>query len=289
MITLIGVGHVFDLRAAIRNAIEERRPAVVGVELDPARLEALRAPEASQSGFTIYAVLAYVQRRIASEYGTRAGAEMLAAADTAREVGARLAFLDLDSRFVLGRLLRAMTWREKAKFAFSVLGGLFLRRSTVESELQKFESDEAAFLEALAKDFPAVKRVLIDERNAHMAGALRSLSSARVMSRDCEPSSRTGSRTSFACGTSGPPLFRATLPRRCRSTDEPSPPSPRTILKRARPLGSSCHPCRRGRRGMKRRSHGSASGFAGTTRPRASSSRPASLAASSGSCSGRRG
>ena len=175
MITLIGVGHVFDLRAAIRNAIEERRPAVVGVELDPARLEALRAPEARQPGFTIYAVLAYVQRRIASEYGTRAGAEMLAAADTAREVGARLAFLDLDSRFVLGRLLRSMTWREKAKFAFSVLGGLFLRRSTVESELQKFESDEAAFLEALAKDFPAVKRVLIDERNAHMAGALRSL------------------------------------------------------------------------------------------------------------------
>ena len=175
MITLVGVGHVFDIGPAIRGMIVGRRPAVVGVELDPARFAALRAPEAGRPAVSIPALLAYIQRRIAREYGTQVGAEMMAAAEAARDVGAHLAFLDLDSRAVLARLMRAMTWREKARFAVSILGGLFLRRSTVEKELQKFEENENAFLQELAKDFPSLKRVLIDERNSHMATAVRSL------------------------------------------------------------------------------------------------------------------
>jgi pheromone shutdown protein TraB len=123
----------------------------------------------------VYAILALVQQRIASEYGTQAGAEMVAAADAAKDVGARLAFLDLDSRSVLARLMRAMSAKEKVRFALSVLGGLFVRKATVEKELQRFEADEGAFIDDLARSFPSVKRVLIDERNAHMAQALRAL------------------------------------------------------------------------------------------------------------------
>jgi len=175
VITLVGVGHVFDLSSAIQRAIQDRRPAVVGVELDPARFEALQAPPARAPTFSVYAILALVQRRIASEYGTQAGAEMVAAASAAKDVGARLAFLDLDSRSVLSRLMRAMSAREKVRFALSVLGGLFVGKATVEKELQRFEADEGAFIDDLARGFPSVKRVLIDERNAHMAQALRVL------------------------------------------------------------------------------------------------------------------
>ena len=175
MITLIGVGHVFELQSGIRRAIEDRRPAIVGVELDPARFQALQSPGARQRSFGVYAILAYVQRRIASEYGTQAGAEMVAAAHAAKDVGARLAFLDLDSRSVLSRLIGSMSLREKVRFGVSILGGLFVRKSTVEKELKRFEADEGAFINELARDFPSVKRVLIDERNAHMARALRAL------------------------------------------------------------------------------------------------------------------
>ncbi|HTD80616.1 MAG TPA: TraB/GumN family protein, partial [Thermoplasmata archaeon] len=170
-----GVGHVFDLQSAIRSTIQARRPAIVGVELDPARFQALQTPESRRPSFGVYAILAYVQRRIASEYGTQAGGEMIAAARAASDVGARLAFLDLDSRAVLSRLMRAMSGKERVKFALSILGGLFVRRSTVERELKRFEADEGAFIAELARDFPAVKRVLIDERNVHMAQALRVL------------------------------------------------------------------------------------------------------------------
>ena len=175
MITLVGVGHVFDIGAAIRRTIVGLKPAVVGVELDPARFAALRAPEANPPALSVTGVLAYVQRRIAREYGTQVGAEMMAAAEAARDVGALLAFLDLDSRAVLARLMRAMTLGEKARFVVSVIAGLFLRRSTVERELERFEEDESAFLQELAKDLPSVKRVLIDESNSHMAMAVRTL------------------------------------------------------------------------------------------------------------------
>ncbi len=175
MITLVGVGHVFDLRASLRRVIEERRPAVVGVELDSVRYEALRAPERKAPPFSIYSVLAYIQRRIASEYGTQAGGEMIAAAKAAADVGARLAFLDLDSRLVLTRLMRTMSFKEKARFAISILGGLFVSRKQVDAELQKFEQNQGAFFDDLARQFPAVKHVLIDERNEHMARALRGL------------------------------------------------------------------------------------------------------------------
>src|SRR5207245_1802984 len=80
------------------------------------------------------------------------------AAHAAKDVGARLAFLDLDSRSVLSRLLASMSAKEKVRFAISILGGLFVRKSTVEKELQKFEANEGAFIDELAREFPSVKR-----------------------------------------------------------------------------------------------------------------------------------
>ena len=181
VITLVGVGHVFDIGPAIRGMIVGRRPAVVGVELDPARFAALRAPDAGRPAVSIPALLAYIQRRIAREYGTQVGAEMMAAAEAARDVGAHLAFLDLDSRAVLARLMRAIAGEAKGRILVVPRGGGTrsatdrIRRSTVEKELQKFEENENAFLQELEKDFPSLKRVLIDERNSHMATAVRSL------------------------------------------------------------------------------------------------------------------
>jgi pheromone shutdown protein TraB len=71
--------------------------------------------------------------------------------------------------------MRAMTFREKARFAVSNLGGLFVSKKQVDAGLQKFEQNQGAFFDELAREFPAVKHVLIDERNEHMAKALRSL------------------------------------------------------------------------------------------------------------------
>jgi pheromone shutdown protein TraB len=179
MITLLGVGHVFDLEASIRRAIQRRAPKVVALELDPARFAFLmnRTPRGRRP--SIFALLAQFQSRIAEQYGVQVGDEMLAAAKAAREVGSEVALIDQDSQVTQTRAWQSMAFPERVRLVVFAVSGLFVRRKRVEAELDRFYQDEGGYLEQFAKELPTVKRVLIDERNAHMADALRSLHAAK--------------------------------------------------------------------------------------------------------------
>lgn len=179
MITLLGVGHVFDLGASIRTAIQRRAPKVVALELDPARFAYLmnRTPRAPRP--SVFGLLAGFQARIAEQYGVQVGDEMVAAAKAAQEIGCPVALIDQDSRITLTRAWQAMTLPERVRLVVFALGGLFVRRKRVEAELDRFYQDERGYLEQFAKELPTVKRVLIDERDAHMADALRQLHAAK--------------------------------------------------------------------------------------------------------------
>jgi pheromone shutdown protein TraB len=175
MITLLGVGHVFDLESAIRAEIHRRRPRVVGLELDPRRFAALRQRGPSRGGPLAYRLLALFQRMVAGQEGTEVGQEMLQGAQAAQEVGAVVAFLDLDGAYIWRRLWSTMSTREKTKLLLGVLTGMVAGRSKVDVELEKYSANPTGYIEIFAKEFPSVKRVLLDERNDHMAGALRAL------------------------------------------------------------------------------------------------------------------
>ena len=179
MITLLGVGHVFDLEASIRSAIQRRAPKVVALELDPTRYAYLmdRSPRAARP--SVFSLLAQFQSRIAEQYGVQVGDEMVAAAKTAREMGSELALIDQDSRITLARAWRSMSFAERVRLVVFALSGLFVRRKRVEAELDRFYQDESGYIEQFAKELPTVKRVLIDERDAHMAQALRALHDAK--------------------------------------------------------------------------------------------------------------
>src|SRR5437773_9691020 len=178
MITLLGVGHVFDIGPAIRAEVLARRPRVVALELDPARYQALmgRAPRAR--GVSPLALLAQFQIRIARQYGVEVGDEMVAAARAAQEIGSEVALIDQDSRAVLGRVWRDMSFRERIRLLTSTVGGFFTRKERVEAELQRFYRDEPAFIQELARELPTAKRILIDERDSAMAAKLRHLAAS---------------------------------------------------------------------------------------------------------------
>ena len=175
MITLLGVGHVFDIAPAVRLHILRRGPAVVGLELDAARWHALtHRDEAREAPFAVR-LLAGFQERIARDYGGQVGDEMLSAAGAAREVGARLALIDQDSRLLLPRLWKSLPFEERVKAAVAVLTGLFVRKKSVERELKRYEADQKAYLDEFSQQFPTIRRILIDERDEHMAAQLRTL------------------------------------------------------------------------------------------------------------------
>jgi pheromone shutdown protein TraB len=179
MITLVGVGHVFVISDQVRAAVLSRRPEVVCLELDPARFSALMSRDRGRGGRVPlqYLLLARIQRSIASKFGSEAGSEMLAAAEAAREVGAKVALIDMDAATVFRRLWTSMSFREKLELMFGSLVGLVSSKETVEKEMEVYENQEEEYLDKLGAEFPSIKRVLIDERNVHMASRISSIAS----------------------------------------------------------------------------------------------------------------
>jgi len=173
VITLLGTGHVFNLRARVKDEIRKRQPAVVALELDPNRFQALRNPHMPRRKAPfVYQMLADFQERLAKDAGIRPGDEMLAASEAAEEIGVPVALIDADAQRTFARLRQEMTFGEKMRGIGSILASAFIRSKAVDEQVREMEADYAAYFEALGEKFPTVKRVLLDERNAHMANEL---------------------------------------------------------------------------------------------------------------------
>src|SRR5260221_9843659 len=174
MITLVGTGHVFDIGARVRDEIRKRAPTIVAIELDAARYHGLRNKGAAKSSDApvVYRMLADFQKRIADSYGVEAGAEMLAAADEAGALAIPLALIDRDAQLTFQRLMREMGVWEKVKLGGSALAGAFLPGKSIEKQVDEMQDDYASYFAIMGKRFPTLKRVLLDERNEHMAAAL---------------------------------------------------------------------------------------------------------------------
>lgn len=172
MITLIGVGHVFDIGGQIREIIQGEMPGAVCVELDPGRYYALKNPQARRSMPPTYRLLSTFQKRMARDFGGELGSEMIAAIDTAQASGIPALLIDAEASTLFNRLWREMPLRERALLFFSALTGLFASKKKVQEELDKFSEHESEYLSQFGKEFPTMKRILIDERNQLMAGRI---------------------------------------------------------------------------------------------------------------------
>lgn len=170
MIIILGVGHVFDISSQVRGIIEDERPDVVCVELDPLRYHALLNPSQNRSNAQLtYRLLAAFQRRLARQYGGEVGAEMVTATRVAQEIGSEVLLIDADANKLFRQLWQEMPLQEKVKLGLSAVTSLFLSRRRVEQELESFQAHEEAYLDQMGEQFPTLKRMLIDERNEIMA------------------------------------------------------------------------------------------------------------------------
>ncbi|MEM0449037.1 MAG: TraB/GumN family protein [Methanomassiliicoccales archaeon] len=172
MITLVGVGHVFDIKKQVRDIILEERPAAVCVELDPGRYQALKDPASRARMPPTYRLLSHFQKRMAKDFGGELGSEMLSAIDTAQGQGIPVLLIDADAAQLFSKLWQEMSFRERVLLTFSALMGIFSSRKKVEKELERFTQQEEAYLEEFGKEYPTLKRVLIDERNQLMANRI---------------------------------------------------------------------------------------------------------------------
>ena len=177
---LLGAAHVVDLAAPIRRILEERTLDGVAVELDEERAAALFAPEGARSrgaGAPLFARLwGTLQRRLGAEIGGGApGDEMKTAALVAKDRALPLFLIDDPIRATLLQLVRTMPFKERVVLLASSVIGLFLPSRVVEREMDRYSESPEEYTAELRTASPTIARVLLDDRNEHMAARLADL------------------------------------------------------------------------------------------------------------------
>ena len=175
MIILVGVGHVFDIAEQVRHIILEHAPVAVGLELDRNRFRYIHARAMGQPVPEPKGMLAKFQARIAEDFGVQAGDEMAAGFKAAQEINAKLALIDMDIIHVLMKFKKERTFKERMKSYGAFLALPFVRKKTVEKEMKRYSEDGENLIEEVAKSFPTLKKVIIDDRNIFMADKMRLL------------------------------------------------------------------------------------------------------------------
>jgi pheromone shutdown protein TraB len=117
-------------------------------------------------------MLAQFQESMAEQYGVNAGDEMLSAVHYAQSHQLPVAFIDTNAQQLFTRMWNTMPFSEKFRLLISGVAGFFVSKKRVEQELKNYQQNFDSYIQEIGKKFPTIKRVLIDDRNQHMAGKL---------------------------------------------------------------------------------------------------------------------
>lgn len=179
-VLLLGAAHVVDLAEPIRSALEGRALDGIAVELDPERASALLSPGGGHrpgAGTPLFARLwTLLQRRLGDQIGGGdPGEEMRVAARIAGERRLPLFLIDDPIRATLLSLVRSMGVKERLSLLLGAVAGLFVPVRLVRREMDRYAEEPEGFAEEVRRASPTIARVLIDDRNEHMADRVASL------------------------------------------------------------------------------------------------------------------
>lgn len=196
-IYLIGTAHVSKESVNLaQRVIHEVRPRSVAVELCDARFRALQDPERWKSMDVVQAIregrghvllsqllLAAFQKKIGTATAVRPGAEMLAAASAADEVGASLILADRAIRTTLKRVWANLGFFSAIKLLSTIIVGLLSGEQVKPEDIEKLKERDAlsAALEEFGQVFPDVQNTLIAERDSYIAEMIRGASTYPVV------------------------------------------------------------------------------------------------------------
>ena len=185
-IRIIGTAHVSQQSVdEVRGAIEEFRPDIVAIELDPARFTAVKKQAQDPSvndvlevknfnSLLVQWLLAYLQRKIGIDVGVEPGAEMKIAIQEAEQRGIPIALVDRDIRLTLLRFWNSLGFFEKIKMFWALIVSIAEVDNGQEIDIESLKEQNVidAVMEEFRKFSPNGARALIDERDAFIAHQL---------------------------------------------------------------------------------------------------------------------
>lgn len=188
-VLLVGVAHVLDLEAGLDRVLGGFSPRALAVELDADRAALLaervqernsggtgqRAQGSGQGAPLMLRMWAHLQDRFAADMGGVPGEEMLQAAAFAKKRELPCFLVDDPLSQVAPRLLGSLSGKEKVRLLVSTAVALFIPTKLIQGEIEEYSSHRDEYLDVMRQQYPTVTRVLLDERNEHMAGRIGGL------------------------------------------------------------------------------------------------------------------
>jgi pheromone shutdown-related protein TraB len=185
---IVGTAHVSEESVReVTEVIEQVRPDTVCVELCEARYKAITDEsrwknldifKVIKEGKTLFLManlaLGAYQRRIGQKLGVKPGAEMVAAAKKAEEVGAKLELVDRDIHITLKRTWANVGFWRKMTLLGGILEGLLGGQEIAAEDIEKLKekSHLSEVMAEFARVLPEVKVPLIDERDLYMMSSI---------------------------------------------------------------------------------------------------------------------
>ena len=196
-IILIGTAHVSKLSAAqVKEVIDREQPDSVCVELDEQRYESIRdknkwqnmdifkiIKEKKATLLLMNMMISSFQNRVAKQLDIKPGQEMIQGIESAKETGAELVLADRNIQTTFSRIWRNIGLSGRAKLMMSIFYSIFNKEEISEEELEKMKSQDMlnSVLEEFTKEFPRLKKPLIDERDQYLAQKIKEAPGDKVI------------------------------------------------------------------------------------------------------------
>ena len=194
---LIGTAHVSKQSAEqVKQVIEEERPDSVCVELDEQRYRSIKEGDQWKNTDIFQVIkdrkatlllmnlaISSFQRRMAKQFGIKAGQEMIQGIESADEMGAELVLADRNIQITFSRIWSNIGFFGKMKLLTSIIYSIFSNESISEEELEKMKSQDMldGMLQDMTEHFPALKKPLIDERDQYLAQKIKDAPGDKVV------------------------------------------------------------------------------------------------------------
>ena len=194
---LVGTAHVSRESAElVRRVIEQEKPDRVCVELDAQRYQALTQKQRWESldikevirkkqlsTLMVNLLLSAYQKKLGVKLGVMPGTELLEATRVAEENGIPVSLCDRDVRVTLRRAWRSTPFLKKTLLLSAILTSVFDDKEVTEEQIEEMLKGDvlSELMKELGEAMPALKRVLIDERDMFLTHKMRDAEGERVV------------------------------------------------------------------------------------------------------------
>lgn len=196
-IILIGTAHVSKQSVEqVKEVIDRERPDSVCIELDEQRYKSIMEgnkwremdifkviKEKKATLLIMNLAISSFQNRLAKQFDTKPGQEMIQGIESAKEIGAELVLADRNIQITFSRIWGNVGVWGKAQLLTSIIYSIFNKETISEEELEKMKTQDTlnASLAEISEAFPKLKKPLIDERDQYLAQKIKEAPGKKVV------------------------------------------------------------------------------------------------------------